>query len=389
VDLHKRHVLAALCGLLLAIAPLLPTVRPADAAEEDERLEETRRQGEEARSRLSNLRQSDEELAAALEAAEAALQVVNAELAAAESAHAAAEAQLEVGLRELAEAEQRVAAAEDELRRRAARAYAQPQPLLDALLVASDPLELAKRTALAQAVLEGDVRAVDELEAARAERDRAVEQLNQAVIRAAAARDEAIVRRDQVAIEQAELEALRQELQARIEAQRAEVQALEQQEAELVAIIREREAAAAAAAAAADKTDDGDDGDAGDGGAGGMCWPTSQGWVSSEFGPRWGRNHNGIDIAAPTGTGVRAAAGGVVFHAAPFGSFGNFVAIDHGDGVTTFYAHLNSIEVYEGQWVSCGERVAGVGSTGRSTGPHLHFEVRVGGVPQDPRGYVG
>jgi murein DD-endopeptidase MepM/ murein hydrolase activator NlpD len=86
---------------------------------------------------------------------------------------------------------------------------------------------------------------------------------------------------------------------------------------------------------------------------------------------------------------VRAAAGGVVFHAAPFGSFGNFIAIDHGDGLTTFYAHLNSIEVSEGQWVSRGDRIAGVGSTGRSTGPHLHFEVRVGGVPQDPRGYLG
>ena len=384
MDLHKRHVLAALCGLLIAIPLLLPAARPADAAEEDEQLEETRRQGEEARSRLSDLRRSDEELAADLEAAKAALAAVTAELAAAEAAHAAAEAALQVGLRELAEAEQRVAAADEELRRRAARAYAQPQPLLDAMLVAGDPLELAKRTALTQAVLEGDVRAVQELEAARAERDRAAEQLNQATIRAAAARDEAIVRRDEVVAEQAELEAIRQELQARIEAQRAEIEALEQQEAELVAIIREQQAAAAAAAAAANKSDDG-----GGGGGGGMCWPTSQGWVSSEFGPRWGRNHNGIDIAAPTGTGVRAAAGGVVFHAAPFGSFGNFVAIDHGDGMTTFYGHLNSIEVYEGQWVSCGERIAGVGSTGRSTGPHLHFEVRIGGVPQDPRGYVG
>jgi murein DD-endopeptidase MepM/ murein hydrolase activator NlpD len=388
VDLHKRHVLAAVCGLLLAIAPLLPAVGPAGAAEEDERLEETRRQGEEARSRLSDLRRSDEELAAELEAAEAALQAVTAALAAAESAVAAAEARLQVGLRELAEAEQRVAAAEDELRRRAARAYAQPQPLLDAMLVAADPLELGKRTALAEAVLEGDVQAVEELEAARAERDRVVDQLNQAAIRASAARDEAIVRRDEVATDQAELEALRQELQARIDAQRAEVEALERQEVELVAIIREREAAAAAAAAAAAeaKPDGGGDGD--DGGGGGMSWP-SQGWVSSEFGPRWGRNHNGLDIAASTGSSVRAAAGGYVFHAAPFGSFGNFVAIDHGDGVTTFYAHLNSIEVNEGQRVSRGDRIAGVGSTGRSTGPHLHFEVRVGGVPQDPRGYLG
>jgi murein DD-endopeptidase MepM/ murein hydrolase activator NlpD len=384
VDLHKRHVLAAFCGLLLAVTPLLPAVRPAGAAEEDERLEETRRQGEEARSRLSDLRRSDEELAAELEAAEAALQTVTANLAAAESALAAAEGRLQVGLRELAEVEERVAAAEDELRRRAARAYAQPQPLLDAALVAADPLELAKRTALAEAVLQGDVEALEELEAARVERDSAVDQLNQAAIRAAAARDEAILRRDEVAAEQADLEALRQELQARIDAQRAEVEALERQEAELVAIIREREAAAAAAAAAANKSSGSDDA-----GGGGMCWPTSQGWVSSEFGPRWGRNHNGIDIAAPTGSGVRAAAAGVVFHAAPFGSFGNFVAIDHGDGMTTFYGHLDSIEVYEGQWVSCGDRVAGVGSTGRSTGPHLHFEVRVGGVPQDPRGYVG
>lgn len=121
--------------------------------------------------------------------------------------------------------------------------------------------------------------------------------------------------------------------------------------------------------------------------AAGYQWPT-QGRVSSEFGQRNGRLHAGIDIAAPTGTPIRAARAGTVTHAGAMGGYGNTVDIDHGGGVTTRYAHASRVTTRRGQRVAQGEQVALVGSTGNSTGPHLHWEVRVGGVPKNPRNYL-
>jgi len=114
-----------------------------------------------------------------------------------------------------------------------------------------------------------------------------------------------------------------------------------------------------------------------------------QGRVTSRFGPRWGRMHNGMDFAAPTGTPVYAAASGTVTYADWAGTYGRLVIIDHGNGLETRYAHLSQILVKEGDQVQRGQRIALVGSTGNSTGPHLHFEVRVDGEPQDPASWLG
>lgn len=105
---------------------------------------------------------------------------------------------------------------------------------------------------------------------------------------------------------------------------------------------------------------------------------------TSGFGPRWGRMHYGLDIAAPTGTPVRAAAAGRVVHSGPLGGYGLLVVIDHAGGVETRYAHHSSLLVREGEWVRQGQVIARVGSTGNSTGPHLHFEVIINGEHQDP-----
>ena len=121
--------------------------------------------------------------------------------------------------------------------------------------------------------------------------------------------------------------------------------------------------------------------------AAGLIWPVI-GPVTSPFGMRWGRMHEGIDIAAPTGTAIRAAAGGSVIYAGWLGGYGNLVVIDHGNGLATAYGHQSSVAVATGQAVSQGQTIGYVGSTGHSTGPHLHFEVRVNGVPVDPLGYL-
>lgn len=120
-----------------------------------------------------------------------------------------------------------------------------------------------------------------------------------------------------------------------------------------------------------------------------LAWPTN-GPATSGFGARLHpifddvRLHAGIDIPGPTGQTVYAARDGVVRSAGARGGYGNTLIIDHGDGVNTVYAHLSTFAVPVGVWVQAGEKIAAVGSTGSSTGPHLHFEVRLGGVPTDP-----
>ena len=113
------------------------------------------------------------------------------------------------------------------------------------------------------------------------------------------------------------------------------------------------------------------------------------GTVTSNYGPRWGRNHDGIDIAAPTGTAVRAAACGTVSLAGTQSGYGNMVCITHTSQFSTCYAHLSRFGVSNGAQVRQGQVIGYVGCTGSCTGPHLHFETRVGGNAQDPRGYLG
>ena len=132
-------------------------------------------------------------------------------------------------------------------------------------------------------------------------------------------------------------------------------------------------------------------------GADGFCSPIGAGWesrVTSEFGYRRDpftgetRGHTGMDLAVPTGTPVRAALPGTVVAAQYHSSYGYYVMIDHGNGLSTLYAHNSQLLVRVGQTVETGDIVSLSGSTGRSTGPHLHFEVRVNGQRTNPRYYL-
>jgi len=121
--------------------------------------------------------------------------------------------------------------------------------------------------------------------------------------------------------------------------------------------------------------------------ASGFIWPV-HGVVTSVFGWRWGRMHEGIDIAVASGTPVVSAAGGMVIVAGWMGGYGNLVVVDHGNGIATAYGHNTNVAVSVGQTVAQGQLIAYSGNTGNSTGPHVHFEVRVGGAAVDPFGYL-
>jgi murein DD-endopeptidase MepM/ murein hydrolase activator NlpD len=116
-------------------------------------------------------------------------------------------------------------------------------------------------------------------------------------------------------------------------------------------------------------------------------WPV-QGRISSGFGSRWGTMHYGVDIAVSTGTPVRAAAAGKVTFSGWNGSYGYLVKIDHGNGVETRYAHNSALLVKVGQQVNRGSVIARSGNTGRSTGPHVHFEIRLKGKAYNPLSYL-
>jgi murein DD-endopeptidase MepM/ murein hydrolase activator NlpD len=186
------------------------------------------------------------------------------------------------------------------------------------------------------------------------------------------------VLRDQLVANKGELEAARErkrisldELTAEERADAEEIDALQAVSADLAAKIR-----AAQAHSTVRRVSNS-----------GFMWPVNAP-ITSPFGWRWGRMHEGIDLGAAYGTPIAAAAAGVVIYAGWEGGYGNLVVIDHGGGIATAYGHQSQIAVSVGQSVAQGQTIGHVGSTGHSTGPHLHFEVRVNGQAVDPLGYL-
>ena len=116
--------------------------------------------------------------------------------------------------------------------------------------------------------------------------------------------------------------------------------------------------------------------------------PLSGGRMTSGFKMRWGSMHRGIDWACPIGTSIMASCGGTVVQAGWFSSYGNCVTLQHPDGRQTRYAHLSKILVSRGQSVSQGQKIALSGNTGRSTGPHVHFEIIINGSRVNPLKYL-
>jgi murein DD-endopeptidase MepM/ murein hydrolase activator NlpD len=120
--------------------------------------------------------------------------------------------------------------------------------------------------------------------------------------------------------------------------------------------------------------------------SGKFIWPLDDGVVSSEYGPRWGKEHKGLDLAADKFTPIKASAAGVVIYSdSGLRGYGNVVILRHDDARTSLYAHNEKNMVKKGTTVKQGEVIALLGSTGRSTGPHTHFEIRVGEHPMNPR----
>jgi len=200
--------------------------------------------------------------------------------------------------------------------------------------------------------------------------------------------------RDEIAARELQLETTRTTLESRqsslVTAQDGKQQLLEtvrsdvEQQEEIAADLRAKIADAVAAASSSSTSTSSVSGN------GSMIWPID-GILTSPFGYRWGRAHEGLDIAGPAGTPIQAAASGTVMlmqSEAESGGYGNFTCVDHGGGLSTCYAHQSEFGTSVGAKVSQGDVIGYVGNTGNSFGDHVHFEVRIDGVAQDPMGYL-
>jgi murein DD-endopeptidase MepM/ murein hydrolase activator NlpD len=279
-----------------------------------------------------------------------------------------------------------VAELTDRLVSRAVTSFMNPsEPSFEDVLRSRDIGEAARKDALMGELVSQDDRLVDALAVAEAHLADEEEKAQDASIRAGARREEAESRLAELRHSRDEKDRLKATLDARRADVLSEVSALQKSDAALTAIIQAYEAQQAAALAARSN------------GAlttpppasGGQCrWPIA-GRVTSEYGRRWGRLHAGIDIAAPSGTPIGAAIAGTVIYAGWQSGYGNVVILSHGGGLSTLYGHQSRLGVSLGQVVGQGQIIGYVGTTGHSTGPHVHFETRYGGVARNPRGCLG
>lgn len=398
----RRAGVAALVGAaLVAGAVGIASSAPAgDKADVDRRLENARERLQAQRSRESVLTsevQGYTDRIRALEQQLAPLRArserLEAELASLRDRLASLSARLAVERARLERAEAALARRQELLGRRLREIYARgaPDPIL--VLVESGSLRAAVETA---DVLEGiALRDGDLAESVGAFADEtrrtrdAIADVRADVARserrAEAAAEEARVAKADLERQRAGLDAVLAERSALLDrvtgdrrAIEAETEDLEARSARLATRIRAAQGLPAAPSGTVAT---------GAPSSAGLVWPVS-GPITSGFGPRWGRMHEGLDISGGSGTPIAAATSGTVILAGWNGGYGNMVVIDHGGGLSTGYAHLSSISVSPGQGVSQGTVVGGMGTTGSSTGVHLHFEVRVGGAAVNPLGYL-
>jgi murein DD-endopeptidase MepM/ murein hydrolase activator NlpD len=365
---RRARALAALATLLATAQVTAPAARAAGPAD---RLSETRRKLQATRAQLAAFRRSDAELLAVIRSLSGQLGVVSGRLADAERTLARIEASIRAEERTLARLEEERRARAGLVGARAAAMYVMgPGAQAEAILGSRSMQELIDRSASLEYAMRFDRILMDDL-ARLADRSRKT--------RAALARQRAAADawRDEIAARAAELsdvletkQLAEQALAERIAAFQAEVRELEREQARILALIRSRQSRSTGPVSRR-----------------GFIWPI-RGRITSDYGPRWGGFHTGIDIDCETGDTIVAAKDGTVIASEWGGGYGQMIIIDHGNGVSTLYAHNSRLYVSDGQRVARGQRISACGATGNATGDHLHFEVRIDGEPTDPKPFL-
>jgi murein DD-endopeptidase MepM/ murein hydrolase activator NlpD len=396
----RRRWLSSLTAMALALlASCLVAVASAPAKSASEKLEAVEEKIGAAEEREGVLTSDIEAMAGEISALEGQVAALRSREAAAEEELAAKEAELGQAEDELKEALKRL----DTLRGRLKRAlvnlrerlvaiytYGATSDLTAVVLSSEDYGDMVARTEYFDAINESDSILAERVRSLRDEAKELVRVRKTAKLTIEKARDQIAAKAERLAATRSTLESREGDLlAARAERRQAlnSVQGDRDEHEEIAAGLRAeiaQELAEATGGVALPA------GPLPSPSAAGFIWPL-EGTLSSGFGYRWGRMHEGIDISVPEGTPIRAAADGTVIllqSEYESGGYGNYTCIDHGGGLSTCYAHQSSFATSVGASVSQGDVIGLSGNTGHSTGPHLHFEVRINGAPTDPLGYL-
>jgi len=326
------------------------------------------------------------------------LRQATAELGTIKEQRVAVENDITLNERQLAEAQKRLEGRESVFYKRVRDIYINGRlSYLDVVIGSKDFSDFANRLEVLKRIIDSDITLINEIKKERADIEAHKQKLEADRAKLVELEKAALAKQAEIEQKKAERNVVLQKAQNDRATAMQAIEELNASSAQVSAMLKERQAArsAAAAAAAAAAQSSGGQG-ASDNwvqGTGQLGWPVS-GEITSPYGyrvhPIWGTTiyHSGIDIGVDEGTPVHAADGGVVVWSGWMGGYGYAVVIDHGNGLSTLYGHNSELAVDEGQSVAKGQVISYAGSTGNSTGPHVHFEVRVNGDPVDPMGYL-
>ena len=331
---------------------------------------------------------------------EGQLRQATAELGTIKEQRVAVENDITLNERQLAEAQKRLEGRESVFYKRVRDIYINGRlSYLDVVIGSKDFSDFANRLEVLKRIIDSDITLINEIKKERADIEAHKQKLEADRAKLVELEKAALAKQAEIEQKKAERNVVLQKAQNDRATAMQAIEELNASSAQVSAMLKERQAAraaaAAAAAAAATAQSSGGQG-ASDNwvqGTGQLGWPVS-GEITSPYGyrvhPIWGTTiyHSGIDIGVDEGTPVHAADGGVVVWSGWMGGYGYAVVIDHGNGLSTLYGHNSELAVDEGQSVAKGQVISYAGSTGNSTGPHVHFEVRVNGDPVDPMGYL-
>ena len=326
------------------------------------------------------------------------LRQATAELGTIKDQRVAVENDITLNERQLAEAQKRLEGRESVFYKRVRDIYINGRlSYLDVVIGSKDFSDFANRLEVLKRIIDSDITLINEIKKERADIEAHKQKLEADRAKLVELEKSALAKQAEIEQKKAERNVVLQKAQNDRATAMQAIEELNASSAQVSAMLKERQAARAAAAAAAATAAQSSGGQgASDNwvqGTGQLGWPVS-GEITSPYGyrvhPIWGTTiyHSGIDIGVDEGTPVHAADGGVVVWSGWMGGYGYAVVIDHGNGLSTLYGHNSELAVDEGQSVAKGQVISYAGSTGNSTGPHVHFEVRVNGDPVDPMGYL-